>query len=89
MSGIFSNADLIANYEGFLFYRGLFDDGVEQIADPTGTRDNRHPPASAFLAENCPKRWLGSCPSSKSRSAPVSHDLVRDRASRAERSSRQ
>lgn len=31
MSGIFSNADLIANYEGFLFYRGLFNDGV--VAD--------------------------------------------------------
>jgi len=28
MSGIFSNADLVANYEGFLFYKGLFQDGV-------------------------------------------------------------
>ena len=31
MSGIFSNADLVANYEGFLFYRGLFQNGV--VAD--------------------------------------------------------
>lgn len=28
LSGIFSNADLVANYEGFLFYSGLFRDGV-------------------------------------------------------------
>ena len=28
LSGIFSNADLVANYEGFLFYRGLFRNGV-------------------------------------------------------------
>lgn len=28
LSGIYSNADLVANYEGFLFYRGLFNDGV-------------------------------------------------------------
>ena len=28
LSGIFSNADLVANYEGFLFYTGLFQDGV-------------------------------------------------------------
>ena len=27
-TGIFSNADLVANYEGHLFYRGLFHDGV-------------------------------------------------------------
>lgn len=27
-SGIYSNADLVANYEGFLFYRGLFGDDV-------------------------------------------------------------
>ena len=26
LSGIFSNADLVANYEGFLFYRSLFND---------------------------------------------------------------
>ena len=28
LSGIFSNADLVANYEGFLFYKGLFQNGV-------------------------------------------------------------
>lgn len=28
VSGIFSNADLVANYEGFLFYKGLFEDRV-------------------------------------------------------------
>ena len=28
LSGIYSNADLIANYEGFLFYRSLFNSGV-------------------------------------------------------------
>ena len=28
MTGIFSNADLVANYEGYRFYRGLFHDGV-------------------------------------------------------------
>ncbi len=27
-TGIFSNADLVANYEGFLFYRSLFEDNV-------------------------------------------------------------
>lgn len=27
-TGIFSNADLVANYEGYLFYRSLFEDGV-------------------------------------------------------------
>jgi hypothetical protein len=27
-TGAFSNADLVANYEGFLFYRSLFEDGV-------------------------------------------------------------
>lgn len=28
LSGIYSNADLVANYEGFLFYRGLFHSDV-------------------------------------------------------------
>ncbi|MCY4093551.1 MAG: hypothetical protein OXG05_00330 [Gammaproteobacteria bacterium] len=28
LSGIYSNADLVANYEGFLFYRSLFNDDV-------------------------------------------------------------
>ena len=27
-TGVFSNADLVANYEGLLFYRSLFEDGV-------------------------------------------------------------
>jgi hypothetical protein len=27
-TGSYSNADLVANYEGFLFYRSLFEDGV-------------------------------------------------------------
>lgn len=27
-TGVFSNADLVANYEGYLFYRGLFEDGI-------------------------------------------------------------
>ena len=27
-TGIYSNADLVANYEGYLFYRSLFHDGV-------------------------------------------------------------
>jgi hypothetical protein len=27
-TGAFSNADLVANYEGFLFYRSLFEDGI-------------------------------------------------------------
>ena len=27
-TGIYSNADLVANYEGMLFYEGLFNDGV-------------------------------------------------------------
>ena len=27
-TGVFSNADLVANYEGYLFYRSLFEDGV-------------------------------------------------------------
>ena len=27
-TGIYSNADLVANYEGYRFYRSLFDDGV-------------------------------------------------------------
>ncbi|MDX1644030.1 MAG: hypothetical protein R3244_06695 [Thermoanaerobaculia bacterium] len=27
-TGVFSNADLVANYEGYLFYRGLFEDDV-------------------------------------------------------------
>ncbi len=27
-TGVFSNADLVANYEGYRFYRGLFEDGV-------------------------------------------------------------
>jgi hypothetical protein len=27
-TSVFSNADLVANWEGLLFYRGLFDDGV-------------------------------------------------------------
>lgn len=27
-TGSFSNADLVANYEGYLFYRSLFEDGV-------------------------------------------------------------
>ena len=31
MTGIYSNADLVANYEGFLFYLGLFSDGA--VAD--------------------------------------------------------
>ena len=30
-TGVYSNADLVANYEGFLFYRGLFNDAV--VAD--------------------------------------------------------
>ena len=29
-TAIYSNADLVANYEGFLFYQGLFQDGVVQ-----------------------------------------------------------
>ena len=29
LSGIYSNADLVANYEGFLFYRGLVSDGTD------------------------------------------------------------
>lgn len=28
MSGIYSNADLVANYEGYRFFRGLFHDGM-------------------------------------------------------------
>ena len=28
MTGSFSNADLVANYEGFLFYRSLFEDDI-------------------------------------------------------------
>ena len=28
LSGIYSNADLVANYEGFLFYQSLFNDNV-------------------------------------------------------------
>ena len=27
-TGVYSNADLVANYEGYRFYRSLFDDGV-------------------------------------------------------------
>lgn len=27
-TGVYSNADLVANYEGFLFYQSLFEDGV-------------------------------------------------------------
>jgi hypothetical protein len=27
-TGVFSNADLVANYEGYLFYRGLLEDGI-------------------------------------------------------------
>lgn len=27
-TGVYSNADLVANYEGYLFYRGLFHNGV-------------------------------------------------------------
>jgi len=27
-TGIYSNADLVANYEGYVFYRSLFEDGV-------------------------------------------------------------
>jgi len=27
-TGVYSNADLVANYEGYLFYRSLFEDGV-------------------------------------------------------------
>ena len=27
-TGVYSNADLVANYEGYLFYRGLFHDGM-------------------------------------------------------------
>jgi hypothetical protein len=27
-TGVYSNADLVANYEGFLFYRSLFEDNV-------------------------------------------------------------
>jgi hypothetical protein len=27
-TGVYSNADLVANYEGFLFYRSLFEDGI-------------------------------------------------------------
>jgi len=27
-TGVYSNADLVANYEGYRFYRGLFEDGV-------------------------------------------------------------
>lgn len=27
-TGVYSNADVVANYEGYLFYRGLFEDGV-------------------------------------------------------------
>ena len=30
MTGTFSNADLVANYEGYRFHRGLFQDGVVQ-----------------------------------------------------------
>ena len=30
-TGVYSNADLVANYEGYRFYRGLFHDGV--VAD--------------------------------------------------------
>ena len=31
MTGVYSNADLVANYEGYLFYRSLFHDGI--VAD--------------------------------------------------------
>lgn len=27
-TSVYSNADLVANYEGYLFYRGLFEDGI-------------------------------------------------------------
>lgn len=27
-TGVYSNADLVANYEGYLFYRGLFEPGI-------------------------------------------------------------
>jgi hypothetical protein len=27
-TGVYSNADLVANYEGYRFYRGLFEDGI-------------------------------------------------------------
>ena len=27
-TGVFSNADLVANYEGYLFFRSLFEDGI-------------------------------------------------------------
>lgn len=33
-TGVFSNADLVANYEGFLFYRSLFEDGVVAPGKP-------------------------------------------------------
>ena len=33
LSGIYSNADLIANYEGFLFYRGLLYEGDDEDQD--------------------------------------------------------
>lgn len=33
LSGIYSNADLVANYEGFLFYRGLLSEGADEDQD--------------------------------------------------------
>ena len=33
LSGVYSNADLVANYEGFLFYRGLFNQGIVEGKD--------------------------------------------------------
>lgn len=43
-TGVYSNADLVANYEGYLFYRSLFEDGivagklaiVRWVRDPSG-----------------------------------------------------
>jgi hypothetical protein len=32
-TGVFSNADLVANYEGYRFYRSLFEDGVTADGD--------------------------------------------------------
>ena len=34
MSGIYSNADLVANYEGYRFFRGLFHDGMVAGKEP-------------------------------------------------------
>ena len=34
VSGIYSNADLVANYEGYRFFRGLFHDGIVACKGP-------------------------------------------------------